>query len=82
MFFLTMPVSTEALKQDLEGLTHNQIQQVADFVAFLKFRTQRHQRVILDPAQLAASFAEFSQEDRDLAEAGMSDYAAMLQQED
>jgi hypothetical protein len=82
MFFRTMPVSTEALKQDLDGLTHTQLQQVADFVAFLKFRTQRHQRVILDPTQLAASFAEFAQEDRALAEAGMGDYAVMLQQED
>jgi hypothetical protein len=77
-----MPVSTEALKQDLDGLTHNQLQQVADFVAFLKFRIQRHQRVILDPTQLAASFAEFAQEDRDLSEADMGDYAAILQKED
>jgi hypothetical protein len=82
MFFLTMPVSTEALKQDLDGLTDNQLQQVADFVAFLKFRSQRHHRVIPDRNQLAALFAEFAKEDRDLAEAGMGDYAVILQQED
>ncbi|WP_310489313.1 hypothetical protein [Chamaesiphon sp. VAR_69_metabat_338] len=77
-----MSVSTEALKHDLDGLTPNQLQQVADFVAFLKFRSQRHHRVIPDPNQLAALFAEFAEEDRDLAEAGMGDYAAMLHQED
>lgn len=82
MFFDLMDVSTEALKQDLDRLTHKQIQQVADFVAFLKFRNQRHQRVILDPTQLADLFAEFAEEDFTLAEEGMGDYAVMLQQED
>jgi hypothetical protein len=77
-----MPISTEALKQDLDQLTHDQLQQVADFIAFLKFRNQRHRRVILNPTQLAALFTEFADEDRALAEAGMSDYAAMLHQED
>jgi len=82
MFFLNMAVSTEALKQDLDGLTYTQLQQVADFVAFLKFRSQRHREAILDPTQLATFFAEFAEEDRDLAEAGIGDYAVMLQQED
>jgi hypothetical protein len=79
MFFLIMPVSTEALKQDLDGLTQTQLQQVADFVAFLKFRSQLHHRAIPEPNRLAALFAEFAAEDRDLAEAGMSDYIMMLQ---
>ncbi|MFN9735818.1 MAG: hypothetical protein ACK544_18445 [Microcystis sp.] len=82
MFFLPMPVSTEALKQDLDRLTHNQLQQVADFIAFLKFRNQRRHRAVLDPVQLADLFAEFADEDRAFAEAGMSDYAVMLHQED
>jgi hypothetical protein len=77
-----MTVSTEALKQDLDRLTHKQLQQVADFIAFLKFRNQQHYRVIPEPTQLAALFAEFAEEDRALAEAGISDYAVMLQQED
>ncbi len=89
-YFLPMPVSTEALKQDLDLLTQNQLQQVADFVAFLKFRdrsqnrlSQRpHSQVTLDPTLMANLFAEFADEDRALANAGMSDYTAMLQQED
>jgi hypothetical protein len=82
MFLLPMPVSTEALKQDLDLLTHNQLQQVADFIAFLKFRSQRRHRVVIDPMQLAELFAEFADEDRAFAEAGMSDYAVMLDRED
>jgi hypothetical protein len=77
-----MPISTEALKQDLDQLTHSQLQQVADFIAFLKFRDQQHQRIILDSAQLAAFFAEFADEDRALAETGIDDYARILQKED
>jgi len=78
--FFPMTVSTEALKQDLDRLTHNQLQQVADFIAFLKFRNQH--RVVIDPMQLADLFMEFADEDRAFAEAGMSDYAVMLYQED
>jgi hypothetical protein len=77
-----MPVSTEALKQDLDRLTYSQLQQVAEFVAFLRFRNQRRNQVVLDPIQLADMFAEFADEDRALAEAGMNDYAVMLRQED
>jgi hypothetical protein len=77
-----MSVSTEALKQDLDRLTHSQLQQVAEFIAFLKFRNERRHRVVLDPIQLAEVFAEFADEDRALAEAGMNDYAVMLDRED
>jgi hypothetical protein len=81
-YFLPMPVSTEVLKQDLDRLTHKQLERVADFVAFIKFRDSRHVPVMLDPTQMANLFAEFADEDRALANAGMSDYAARLQQED
>jgi hypothetical protein len=82
MFFLSMPVSTEALKQDLDRLSHNQLQQVADFIAFLKFRDRHHPQIVIDPTHLADLFTEFADEDRALAEAGMNDYAVMLHQED
>lgn len=82
MFFLPMPINAEAIKQDLDRLTDNQLQEVADFIAFLKFRNQRRHPVVLEPMQLANLFAEFADEDRALAEAGMSDYAVMLHQED
>jgi hypothetical protein len=37
---------------------------------------------MLDLIQLATLFADFAEEDRDLAQAVMDDYAGMLQQED
>jgi hypothetical protein len=77
-----MPISTEALKQDLDQLNHDQLQKVSDYIDFLKFRDRQHRRVALDAVQLATMFAEFAEEDRALAEAGMGDYAAMLAQED
>lgn len=76
-----MSISNQAIKQDLDHLTTEQLQQVADFIAFLKFRDQRHRRV-LSPSQLAALTTEFADEDRALAEVGMSDYAALPRQED
>lgn len=76
-----MTVTSEALKQDLDQLTDEQLQQVADFIAFLKFQDKRR-RVILDPTQFASLATEFAEEDRTLAEAGMDDYAVMLAQED
>ena len=80
--FFSMPVNTVVLKQDLDLLTHKQLEQVADFVAFLKFRDSRRVPALLDPTQMANFFTEFADEDRALANAGMSDYAAMIQQED
>lgn len=77
-----MPISSEALKQDLDQLTQDQLRQVADFIAFLKFRDRHQSRLTLNPSQVAALATEEAEEDRALAEQGMSDYAVMLHQED
>ncbi|MDB9419386.1 hypothetical protein PN467_02300 [Microcystis aeruginosa CS-563/04] len=76
-----MPVTRQALKQDIDQLTNDQLQQVADFIAFLKFQDKRR-RIILDPSQLASLATDFTEEDRIFAETGMDDYAAMLAQEE
>ncbi|MFM7426949.1 MAG: hypothetical protein ACKO7W_18455 [Elainella sp.] len=73
-----MPPQSEAIKRQIDQLSPEQLQQVADFIAFLKFRSRPSR---LDPTQLAALLSEQS-EDRALAEAGMNDYATLLQQED
>jgi hypothetical protein len=49
-----MLTSSETVKQDLDRLTSEQLQQVADFIAFLKYRSKRDRRLILDPSQLTA----------------------------
>ena len=63
-----MPVTRQALKQDLDQLTNDQLQQVADFIAFLKFQDKRR-RIILDPSQLVSLATDFAEEDRIFAEA-------------
>ena len=77
-----MSISSETLKQDLDRLTTEQLQQVADFIAFLKFRDRYHHKIVLDSSNLASLATEFAEEDRALAEAGMKDYKVILHRED
>ena len=72
----------ERVRQDLERLDEGGLKEVADFVAFLEFRRHRHASPSWDDAAMSALYAEFAEEDRALAEAGMSDYAAGLAKED
>ena len=72
----------EQVKQGLERLDEGGLREVADFVAFLQFRTRRHAAPDWDEEAMAALYAEFAEEDRALAEAGMADYAAGLARED
>jgi hypothetical protein len=67
-----MSVKSEALKQELDRLTNEELQQVADFIAFLKFRHKRC-HPILNCEELAALAIDFAEEDRALAEAGIGD---------
>lgn len=76
-----MQINCEAVKQDIDKLSVEQLQQVADFIAFLKFR-DKYRVGSIDPNQLASLATEFAEEDQALAEAGMGDYAVMLDSED
>ena len=76
-----MLATSESLKQDIEKLTDEQLQKVAEFIAFLRFQEKRS-RVDIDPTLLAPLATEFAEEDRALAESGMDDYADMLARED
>lgn len=76
-----MLATSESLKQDIDTLTHEQIQKVAEFISFLRFQKKR-QRVELTPELLVPLSTEFAEEDRALAESGMSDYAMMSAKED
>lgn len=68
----------EFVAHEVATLSENELQAVAEYVSFLKFRS----RTSLDDARLAALYGEFEQEDRALAEVGMGDYAQALAQED
>ena len=68
----------EFVAHQVETLGESELQAVADYVSFLKFRS----RTSFDQARLTALYGEFAQEDCALAEAGMNDYAQALAQED
>ncbi|MBE9061282.1 hypothetical protein [cf. Phormidesmis sp. LEGE 11477] len=76
-----MLITSESLKQDIEKLSEEQLQRVAEFVAFLRFQAQRR-HVEIDPDLLAPLATEFAEEDRALAESGMDDYAELLLKEE
>lgn len=71
----------DVITQELETLNEEQLRQIADFIAFLKFRT-RFVSMQTDENQIAALYSEFAEEDRELAEEGIDEYAELLRQED
>ncbi len=68
----------EFVAHEVETLGESELQAVAEYVSFLKFRS----RASIDEVRLAALYGEFESEDRELAHAGMKDYAHALSQED
>lgn len=72
----------EAVVHQLNGLDDAKLQQVADFVAFLRFQSLMFLPPVPDDRRLAALYAEFAEEDRALAEEGMEEYAQSLAAED
>jgi len=72
----------EQVVQKLDSLSESELKQVADYVAFLKFQARVKPLSDLDEKRLAALYAEFGDEDRELAEEGMSDYIEGLLKED
>ena len=51
----------ERVKQDLERLDEGGLREVADFVAFLQFRTRRRVAPKWDEQAMAALYAEFAE---------------------
>lgn len=68
----------EFVAHEVETLGETELQAVAEYVSFLKFRS----RTAIDEARLASLYSEFEGEDRELAESGMEDYAPALSRED
>jgi hypothetical protein len=76
-----MEITKESLKQELDFFNDEQLKQVADFIDFVKFRTKFSQQTT-DLSEFADLYQEFAQEDRELAEVGMSEYAETLNRVD
>ena len=68
----------EFVTHEVEALGESDLQAVAEFVSFLKFRS----RTTLSDSRLASHYQEFDKEDRELAEEGMQDYRQTTSQED
>ncbi len=72
----------EKVVTTLAELNDTQLQTVAEFLEFLKFRERRKFETQFDDVELEALYGEFADEDRQLAETGLSEYAANLERED
>ena len=77
-----MTAMKDLIQQELEKLDLEQLKQVFEFIAFLKFRARLVTNLAVNETNLAALYSEFAEEDRQLAELGMSEYAALLKHED
>ena len=71
----------EQINQQFKQLNEEQLKQVANFIAFLKFR-EKLIKPNLNTEKLAQLYQEFAEEDRQLAEEGINEYANLLTQED
>ncbi|MCI0486595.1 MAG: hypothetical protein L0229_08340 [Blastocatellia bacterium] len=72
----------EEIIQQLQELNDDQLKQVADYLSFVKYRSRIRPVTPFDERQLAALYAEFAEEDLELAEAGIGDYHEALLKED
>ncbi len=72
----------EKVVTSLAELNDTQLQTVAEFLEFLKFRERRKVEPQFDDAALEALYGEFEGEDRELAEVGLAEYATNLARED
>ena len=72
----------EVVTQALHGLSEAELQQVAEYVEFLRFRGRVRSVPLLDDTRIAALYSEAADEDRAMAEEGMTEYHAGLLAED
>jgi len=71
----------EYVVHELDRLDDEKLKQVADYLAFLRYQS-RPKMPDIDESLLAALYAEFGEEDRELAEEGVDDYVHQLAAED
>ncbi len=71
----------ETINQQLNYLNEEQLKQVAEFISFLKFR-ESLVKPTMNIDKLAQLYQEFAESDRQLAEAGINEYANLLTLED
>ena len=75
-------ITKEELVQTVHSLSQAELEQLAQCLAFIRHQSRIRTIPSFDESQLAALYAESAEEDRELAEEGISDYAVALAQED
>ncbi len=72
----------EYVTDAIGGLDEPELREVADYVAFLRFRARARAVPRPDESTLAALYGEGADEDRAMAEGGIADYQRGLLAED
>ena len=73
-----MTAVKEKIKENLDFLSEEQLQELADFTIFLKVLS----KIKNSKKHYAEKFSEFSNEDKTLADSGMADYNYGLLEKD
>jgi hypothetical protein len=77
-----MVITKEKVSSDITNLNQFQLRQVAEFLDYLKFKEKSKRPRQFDEAEIAKLYQEFGEEDRELAESGLVEYADNLNSED
>ena len=72
----------EHLIKEIHRLDEKQLQELEDFLFFLKFRSRISRPSEVREEEIAKLYADFSEEDRAMAEEGIDDYMLGLVKED
>jgi hypothetical protein len=72
----------EHIVKELEDLDEQQLAEVEDYLAHLKFRSRLQPRPAFNKDVIAGLYREFAVEDRSMAEEGMTEYVRDLARED
>jgi hypothetical protein len=72
----------EHIIEEIEELDETQLQEVENYLAFLKFRSRLQPSQPFDKNLVEGLYREFAAEDRSLAEEGLAEYARDLKRED
>jgi len=70
------------IEQMIEGLDEAKLQQVAEYISFLQFRSRFENKSVQNKNEWGRLYAEFAETDRLEAEEGMEDYNRILAEED
>ena len=77
-----MMITKEQIVQTVHGLSQTELELLAQYLAFIKYQSRIRATPSFDESQLATLYAESAEDDRELAEEGISDYTVALAQED